>query len=400
MRPAVAGDRVEIDDGDDAVAIAVVRDEVLDAEAPERAGIAGEEEDRVGRLRRPRRGLRRRVRARQLEQRGRPRPVVVRAGAGTGVVAVRDDDDQLVRTSLAHREQVLQLDVSAAGDFRVKTLATELQAVLPEPLSDPVRRPPCARRAGNAVRIGVRELLVRSAARSRRRSPAAASARGSGCGWKTVNAAISSGMPTRSHVPRYIRLLTGRSSDPGRARRRSLKGGWAAMRGNSRDGPGTITPDAGLFDHPPRRRRGLCPEAPDLSAGARRVPRRVRAGRRGGARCVSPRRRSTSSCSTSCCRSSTGSRSASGCGRRARCRSSCSPPATTSSTRSSASSWARTTTSRSRSRSASSAAVSARCCAEPARLGVTLPKPSRSSRARSSSISTAARRGSTAARSS
>ena len=35
-----SGDRVEVDDRDDAVAIAVVRDEVLDAEASERAGVA------------------------------------------------------------------------------------------------------------------------------------------------------------------------------------------------------------------------------------------------------------------------------------------------------------------------------------------------------------------------
>ena len=47
---------------------AVVRDEVLDAEAPERAAVGREEEDRVIRLRRLRRSLRRRVRARQLEQ--------------------------------------------------------------------------------------------------------------------------------------------------------------------------------------------------------------------------------------------------------------------------------------------------------------------------------------------
>ena len=174
-------------------------------------------------------------------ERGRPRPVVVRAGAGTGVVAVRDDDDQLVRTALAHREQVLQLDVSAAGDFRVKTLATELQAVLPEPLSDPVRRPPRASASRERGPDWCSRTVLRSVARSRRRSPAGRVGASSGCGWKTVNAAISSGMPTSSHVPRYIRLLTGRSSDPGRARRRSLKGGWAAMRGNSRAGPGTIT---------------------------------------------------------------------------------------------------------------------------------------------------------------
>src|SRR5438067_7048404 len=41
-------------------------------------------------------------------------------------------------------------------------------------------------------------------------------------------------MPTSSHVPRYIRLLTGRSSDPRRGRVHCLEGGSAAMPGYSR----------------------------------------------------------------------------------------------------------------------------------------------------------------------
>src|SRR5215207_4956436 len=61
-------------------------------------------------------------------------------------------------------------------------------------------------------------------------------------------------------------------------------------------------------------------------------------------------------CSTSCCRSSTGSRSAGGCGPAARCRSSCSPPRGTRSTRWSVWRWAPTTTSPSPSRCGSSAA--------------------------------------------
>ena len=118
-----------------------------------------------------------------------------------------------------------------------------------------------------------------------------------------------------------------------------------------------------LLDHSPRRRRGLDPDAPHVPARARRLPRRPGARRRGGAAPLRARRRSTSSCSTSCSRGSTGSRSAGGSAPRAPCRSSCSRPATTSSTRCSGSSSARTTTSRSRSRSASSAAACGRCCA-------------------------------------
>src|SRR5439155_17302178 len=69
-----------------------------------------------------------------------------------------------------------------------------------------------------------------------------------GCGCETVKAATRSGIPTSSHVPRYMRPLTGRSSDPGRARRRSGRGGRAAMRGYSRDGPSHAAPTAEMPD--------------------------------------------------------------------------------------------------------------------------------------------------------
>src|SRR5262245_55150896 len=101
-----------------------MRDEVLGADASVRAGIARQEENRVIRLRRVGRRLRGRVRARQLEQCGRAGAVVVGTWARARVVAVRDDDDQLVRAALARRDQVFELDVSATWDFRVKTLAT------------------------------------------------------------------------------------------------------------------------------------------------------------------------------------------------------------------------------------------------------------------------------------
>src|SRR5205085_10024575 len=56
----------------------------------------------------------------------------------------------------------------------------------------------------------------------------------SGAGWATLNAAARSGSATSSQVPRYIRALTGRSSEPGRGRRRSDRAGAAAIPGYSR----------------------------------------------------------------------------------------------------------------------------------------------------------------------
>ena len=94
-----------------------------------------------------------------------------------------------------------------------------------------------------------------------------------------------------------------------------------------------------------------------LSPRARRLPRRPGTRRRRGPRAHSASSPSIWSSSTSCCRSSTASRFASGSAPRATCRSSCSRRATTRWTRCSGSSSAPTTTSRSRSRSASFAAA-------------------------------------------
>src|SRR5262245_38575352 len=87
-------------------------------------------------------------------------------------------------------------------------------------------------------------------------------------------------MPTRSQVPLYIRLLTGRASEPGRARRSCPEGGRAAMRGYSRDGLGALVqmspcrfdrsfqtdtrarparPEGGVAESAPRRGGGMGP---------------------------------------------------------------------------------------------------------------------------------------------
>ena len=52
---------------------------------------------------------------------------------------------------------------------------------------------------------------------------------GSGSGCATLKAATSKGRPTRSQVPRYMRPLTGRSSEPRRARRRLWNPAEAAI---------------------------------------------------------------------------------------------------------------------------------------------------------------------------
>src|SRR5262249_24660115 len=56
----------------------------------------------------------------------------------------------------------------------------------------------------------------------------------SGAGLATVNAASRSGSETRSQVPRYVRPLIGRSSEPRRRRRRRV-GVASDMRGYSRN---------------------------------------------------------------------------------------------------------------------------------------------------------------------
>ena len=158
---AVPGDRVQVDGRDDAIHVGRVLREIRRSEASERPSVRGQEQDRVIRLGRPRRGLGRRVRARQLEERCGSGAVVVRAWARAAVVAVCEHDDDLVRPPFAEREQVLELHAAAAGDFRVKTLALGAQAVLRKPLGDPGCGLSRADRAGSAVGVRVHERAIR-----------------------------------------------------------------------------------------------------------------------------------------------------------------------------------------------------------------------------------------------
>ena len=113
-------------------------------------------------------------------------------------------------------------DLPAAGDFRVKTVEFGPEPVLGragaathEAASRRHLRPRGLRsgnwlaksradlRRGGAVEIGRQRPVPAAPAAARPKKPRS-----------------SRGMPTRSQVPRYMRLLTGRSTEPGRARRR------------------------------------------------------------------------------------------------------------------------------------------------------------------------------------
>src|SRR5439155_256631 len=81
----------------------------------------------------------------------------VRSGTGAGIVAVGDDDDEVVRPTFAECEHVLERNRPAAGDFRVKTLALCPQAVLRELLGDPRGGPGRIARARRSARKLARE---------------------------------------------------------------------------------------------------------------------------------------------------------------------------------------------------------------------------------------------------
>ena len=104
---AVPRDRVQVDGRHDAIDVGRVLREVRRSEASERPSVRGQEQDRVMGLGRPWRGPGRGVRPRQLEERCGAGAVVVGAWAGAAVVAVGDHDDDLIRLSVAEREQVL-----------------------------------------------------------------------------------------------------------------------------------------------------------------------------------------------------------------------------------------------------------------------------------------------------
>ena len=131
------------------------------------------------------------------------------------VVAVRGHRRSFAASSPGRSRRCSRARSAAAGDQRVEAIDLRLEAVQRELLLHPVGGAERARRAGRAVRVVVRELprelsrgdgVERGWERRRRQR----------CGRPTVNAASSSGNATSSHVPRTIRALIGRSTEPRR----------------------------------------------------------------------------------------------------------------------------------------------------------------------------------------
>ena len=119
---------------------------------------------------------------------------------------------------------------------------------------------------------------------------------------------------SHAHEARVNRAFDGAAAQPATARpgAEPLPSRGYSRRAGSREPARTLR--CRTLDNSPRRRRGLDPDAAHVSARARRLPRRPGARRRGGAPPLRRGEPSIWSCWTSCCRGSTGSRCASGCG--------------------------------------------------------------------------------------
>ncbi len=139
-----AGDRVEIDQCERAVPVRGRRGELVRPDPAERASVCRQEHEGVRRAhegRRRRAGKRRlRVRAGQLDQRRGPGGVVVRARADPEVVAMRGDDDLLLRLAGDDRDEVLELARAEPGDRRPEALDLGVEPVRRELCLVPVRR--------------------------------------------------------------------------------------------------------------------------------------------------------------------------------------------------------------------------------------------------------------------
>ncbi len=139
-RHAVARDRVEVDDGDDVLALGRVGGELGRAEPADGPAVGGQEEERV-RERQARRPAGRRVCPRELDEDGRAGGVVVRARAGAAVVAVGEDDDRLVREPGLLGDEVHERDPPASRDLGGEPLPRDLVAVRRELAREPPARP-------------------------------------------------------------------------------------------------------------------------------------------------------------------------------------------------------------------------------------------------------------------
>ena len=136
---SLAGERIQVDDRDDPVGVALVAREFGGAEASVGSSVRRQEHERVGN------GGRSDV-ARQLEECARARGVVIRARKIAEVVPVRHDHDCLLRSDdpfsarRRHRDEVHERLPPAAGNLRRELLSLYGEAVIQQLLSDPVRR--------------------------------------------------------------------------------------------------------------------------------------------------------------------------------------------------------------------------------------------------------------------
>src|SRR5207253_2163288 len=136
--PALAADRVEVDDGEDVHVRLLLRGEARrPAGTVDRA--VGREEDEGVRERDALCGRRRGVRARKLDERCSPRRVVVQPGAGAAVVPVRHDDDLLPwREACLFGDEVDERRAPAVDPGR-EPLGANVEAVRLELPAEPCR---------------------------------------------------------------------------------------------------------------------------------------------------------------------------------------------------------------------------------------------------------------------
>ena len=145
---SAAGDRVEVDDRDDAPPVRRRGGEPLGSERAEGAAVGGEEDERVRRARAQRAvSAHRRVATRELDQRSGAGGVVVGSGADARRVAMGQDDDRLRRVAFRHGDDVSQLHLPSVHDASREAVLLRREAVQLHLAGEPLRRAQGARRA-------------------------------------------------------------------------------------------------------------------------------------------------------------------------------------------------------------------------------------------------------------
>ncbi len=251
----------------------------------------------------------------------RPSPLLSRCAS---------DDDRVGRAADDDGGEVAQLD-RPQGPARPpsrRSLACRkpYSAQLVARTMSPRRAPRPSRACG---RDGCAASSLRQLGRRpRRRRAAATRAAAAPRAAPTVNAASRSGSATSSNVPRTLRALIGRSSEPRRGRPRARRGARRrhpqAIVGAGRRP--SLRPEPCQMPDPPRSSSSTT-RTPSRSCSTTRSSATASAssgtGRRGGARAVRGGGRRPRRARHHAAAGSTGSRSASACAPRAPCRSSC-----------------------------------------------------------------------------